>query len=43
MLGKITLMENKLAIVIAQIKREVRSLSETTFSHVKRYLNPIVD
>ena len=43
MLVKITTMDNKLEITIAQIKKELRSFFETSFFHLKRELNHVVD
>jgi hypothetical protein len=43
MLGKITPMDNKLEITIAQIKKELSSFFETSFFHLKRELNHVVD
>jgi len=42
-LGKITPMDKKLEITIAQIKKELRSFFETSFFHLKRELNHVVD
>jgi len=43
MLGLITPSDSKIAVTIAQIKKEVGFFSKISFSHVKRALNSITD
>lgn len=43
MLGKFTPLNSKLAVTIAQIKKEASSFIKSSYYHVKRDLNPMAE